>query len=419
MLIKLVERHIIDNKHQLYEEIDGLAFKSKNLYNYANYIIRQEYIFNKKYLNYNAIEKIVKDSDDYKALPAKISQQILMVLDRNWRSFFKAMQAYKINPQKFKARPKLPKYKDKKSGRNILIYTKQAISKPKLEEGIISLSQSNIEIRTKQTNIKQVRIVPRINDYYVIEVVYKKEERDLKLDKKNEIGIDIGLDNLGTVTSNKKGFRPIIINGRPLKSINVYYNKKKAQLQSNVGEKGQSRRIKKLTFKRDKKINNYLHNASRFIIDLCIENDIGTIVIGKNGQWKQEINLGKVNNQKFVYIPHSRFIEQIRYKATLVGIEVILTEESYTSKASFLDLDKIPNYKDKKQRKEPKFSGRRILRGLYRSKRGKLINADVNGSYNIIRKVFLNAFRGNRIKGVVVHPIRVTPYKLALWNKCP
>lgn len=398
--MKLVEKHIIAFNHKIYKEIDALGFKSKNLYNKANYIIRQEFIINKVYLNYNKIQKLLQNEEEYKELPRKVSQQILIMLDKNWKSFFKAMKEYNKNSDKFKGRPRLPKYKDKIKGRNILIYTIQAISKTQLKKGVVKLSGSNIKIKTKQKNIKQVRIIPG-NKEYILEVIYEQQENKLNLDINNIIGIDIGLNNLATVTSNKKGFSSYIVNGRPLKAINQYYNKQKSKLMSYVRDKGTSNKIIKLTNKRNKKIEYYLHNSSRYIINNCIKNDIGTIVIGQNKEWKQNINIGKQNNQKFVSIPHSKFIEQLKYKSELVGIKVLTTEESYTSKCSFLDNEPIS--------KQEKYLGTRVKRGLFITAQNKKINADMNGACNIIKKVIPSAFNGYGIEGVVVHPLRITP----------
>lgn len=170
-----------------------------------------------------------------------------------------------------------------------------------------------------------------------------------------------------------------------------------------------SRRIDSLTCKRNNRVDNYLHNASRWIINHLVEHGIGTLVIGKNDQWKQEINLGTRTNQNFVSIPHARFIQQLQYKAQLVGMTVLINEESYTSAASFLDLDPIPVYK---KGEKHRFSGKRINRAWYKSKNGLLIHADINASLNIITKVVPAAFRFG-IEGIAVCPFRVTPGKVA------
>lgn len=360
----------------------------------------------------------MKSHQAYKALPAKVSQQILMVLDRNWKSFFEALKAYEEKPNLFTGKPKLPKYKHKAQGRNILVYTLQAISTPALRKNLINLSGTGIEFLTlvNKEQICQVRIVPKC-DCYVIEVIYEQpESTNTELNSAAIASLDLGLDNLAALTSNQKGFVPLLINGRPLKSINQFYNKRKAQLQSRLkGNRKTSLRIQRLTRCRNQKIDNYLHHASHFIVDCLVENQIGTLVIGKNAQWKTEINLGRQTNQNFVSVPHSRFIEMLTYKCDLVGLKVMVAEESYTSKASFLDNDLIPTYGDESA-DSVVFNGKRINRGLYKSKDGTLINADVNGSCNIMRKVIPTAFT-NGIGSCVVQPRRIQPLKVKAKGK--
>ena len=327
--MQLVEKHIIKRGHKYFEEIDKLCFASKNLYNAANYLIRQNFIYGWGYLNYNTIDKLIKPCSAYKALPAKVSQQILMVLDRNWKSFFAALSEYEEHPEKFGRKPQLPKYKDKQAGRNLLVYSTQAISKTSLKKGLIKLSGTQIELTTlvDKELLRQLRIVPKC-DCYVIEVVYEQQESPTPfLDSIGLAAIDLGLDNLATLTSNQKGFVPLLINGRTVKSINQFYNKRKAVLQSKLkGNRKTSQRIQRLTRSRNQKIDNYLHHASGFIVNHLVEKGIGTLVIGKNAQWKQEINLGSQTNQNFVAIPHSRFIDMLTYKCGLVGIFVLITE---------------------------------------------------------------------------------------------
>ncbi|GET37698.1 RNA-guided endonuclease InsQ/TnpB family protein [Microseira wollei] len=401
--MQLVEKHIIDKNHQFYSELDNLSLMSKNLFNFANYIIRQEFIFKGVYKDYYKVQKLCQGTPDY-ALPAKVSQQVLLRLHESWKSFFAATIEYGKHPEKFNSIPRLPKYKHKTKGRNVVTYTNQAISKSWLSRGVIHLSLTNIFLTTKVKQPSQVRIVPKTY-HYVIEVIYDiAVPSSIEQEAQTIAGIDIGLNNLATITSNKSGFTPIIINGKPLKAINAYYNKKKAVLQSYLKYQIKtSARIKKLTHKRNLLVENYLHHASRYIINHLAANQIGTLVIGKNDGWKQEINLGRRNNQNFVSIPHARFIHLLTYKANLAGIKVIVTEESYTSKCSFLDNEPCV--------KQASYRGKRVKRGLFRSADGRLINADVNGSANIITKVFPNAF-AEGIQGVVVRPVRVTPYKM-------
>ncbi len=410
--MQLVEQHVIKRSDPRFAVVDEAAFKAKNLYNAANYEYRQAFIHQGRYLTYNEIEKRMQSHEAYKALPAKVSQQILMVLDRNWKAFREGLAAYNEDPSKFLGRPKPPKYKHKTQGRNLLVYTIQAISKRGLKHGLIRPSMLPIEIKTRHREVNQLRIIPR-SGFYVVEVVYEHEQPKSAVDPAFYAGIDMGMDNLAALTSNQPGYVPVLVNGRPVKAINQYYNKRRAELQSKLGKTGTTKRMERLTTTRNRRIDHYLHTASRWIIDDLVAHGIGTLVIGKNDGWKQEANMGKRNNQQFVPIPHARFIAMLSYKAELAGIRVILTEESYTSKASFLDRDAMPVY-DPNQKAQPRFSGKRIKRGLYRAANGTLINADCNGSGNIIRKVAPDAFQ--QAEGVedgkghkpVVHPVRVS-----------
>ncbi|KST64514.1 RNA-guided endonuclease InsQ/TnpB family protein [Mastigocoleus testarum] len=333
----LVEKHVIKKHNSYFKEIDNLCFLAKNLYNYANYLIRQSFIFEGKYLNYNAMEKLCQGSADYKALPAKVAQQILMRLHEAWQGFFSSLASYKEEPEKFFCSPRIPSYLHKTNGRFPCIYTIQAISKKYLKHSQIKPSKTNIVIPTNVNQIRQVRLVPK-GSYYVFEVVYKRLEEPQIHTSDGIAGIDIGLNNLAAVTSNIKGFKPILVNGKPLNKINAYYHKIRSKLQSLLPSKHKtSHQIQNLTRKRNFKIYDYLHKSSRLIIDYLAANQIGTLIIGHNDKWKQSIGLGKRNNQNFVSIPFDRFISMLKYKAKLIGIKVIITEESYTSKCSFID----------------------------------------------------------------------------------
>jgi putative transposase len=400
--MQLVEQHVIRAVDPRYGAIDRAAFASKNLYNAANYIARQAFIHDGVYLNNAAIYHRIKDHEAYCALPRKVSNDVLRQLDKDWTATFRALDAWRQDPSKFASRPRLPGYKHKQAGRNIVVYDAQAISLTGMRQSVIIPSQLGISIPTKQSNVKQVRIVPR-KGYYVVEVVYKREPVPAPVNPSLCAGIDIGLNNLAALTSNKAGFIPRIVNGRPVKSINQFYNKRKAELQRRLRHPGTTAQMERLTAHRTWQIDHYLHTASRRIIDLLVTEGIGTLCIGKNPLWKQEPNLGRRGNQNFVSVPHARFIDMLTYKAELVGIQVKLTEESYTSKASFLDADPLPLYGTTDT---PVFSGRRVKRGLYRAADGRHINADVNGSYNTIRKVLPNAF-GKGIAGAAVHPVRL------------
>jgi putative transposase len=402
--MQLVEQHVIRKTDPRYAAIDQAAFASKNLYNAANYLVRQTYIYEGVYLSLTEVFHRIKDHEAYCGLPRKVSNDVLRQLDTNWRTFFAARAAWQADPAKFLGRPKLPGYKDKQHGRNILIYDIQALSAPGLGKGEVIPSQLGITIPTRQATVRQLRIVPR-KGYYVVEVVYERAPVPAPVNHALHAGVDIGVNNLATIASDKPGFAPRIVNGHPVKSINQFYNKRRAELQSQLGRPGTTAQMERLTAHRTRQIDHYLHTASRRIIDLLVAEGIGTLVIGKNPLWKQEANLGRRGNQNFVSIPHARFIEMLTYKAELVGIQAIVTEESYTSKASFLDADPPPIY-DASRRGSLTFSGRRVKRGLYRSASGRRINADVNGAYNILRKVVPNSF-GQGIARTAVCPVRL------------
>lgn len=412
--MQLTERHVIDRSDPRFAAIDAAAFTSKNLYNATLYEIRQAYILDGKYLNYNQMDKRMKQHEAYTALPAKVAQQVLKQVDHDWDAFFKARKAYKEDPSKCTGRPRLPRYKDKTKGRNLLVYTAQALRGGRSKKGVQGCIQPSglpITVKTLQQHIDQVRIVPR-KGFYVVEVIYEHEQEKSAVTSAYYAGIDIGLDNLVALTSNLPGYVPVLVNGRPIKSVNQFYNKRKAELQSKLGHPGTTKRMERLTNKRTWRIDHYLHTASRWIIEDLVAHGIETVVIGKNDGWKQQANMGKRTNQNFVSIPHARFISMLQYKAELAGIVVILTEESYTSKASFLDRDEMPVYTSNRK-EQPKFSGKRIERGLYRAADGTLINADCNGSSNIIRKVAPDAFEAEGVEdekrgvALVVHPVRI------------
>ena len=401
--MQLVEKHTINRQHKFWFECDYLALQSKHLYNSANYVQRQYFFETKKYYNSIDIYHLTKKREAYRYLPTKVSKQIVRRVSESWKGWLASLKDWSKHPEKYLGKPRIPGYKHKERGRNVVIYPIDALSKPALNKGIIKLSQTNIEFPTTAKNIDQVRIVPKL-DHYVIEVVYTVDDVP-KSKGKYIAGVDLGLSNLMAVTSNHPGIRPLLINGRPLKSINQFFNKRVAASQKIEAWK----RIKQLNSKRDRRIDNYLHTVSRRVIDWCQLNDIGQLIIGNNQGGKQELNMGKKNNQEFTKIPHAKLISLLSYKAELVGIEVILTEESYTSKASALDGDKLPTYGIKTD-EVPVFSGKRVKRGLYKTSTGRTINADTNGSMNIARKVIPNAFEG--IEGLPFIPV-----VLGLWTK--
>ena len=400
----LVEKYIIDKNHSLFKEAESLCFLSNNLFNYANYIIRKKIFKSGEYLNYNAIQKQCQGTPDFRALPAKVSQQVLLRLHESGQAFFPANKQYKQHPDKFKSAPRIPKYKHKTLGRNAVTYTSQAVSKSAVKKGLIHLSQTRIVLATDVKEVCQVRILPEIYRYKIQSVYFKPVSFERRVTG-TLAGIDIGLNNLATLTENQPGFKPLIINGKPLKSINVYYHKNKASLQFKwQPEIKTSHRLRRLTHKRNCKIDNYLHSASRSIINHRAANSRETLVIAKNDGGQTGRNLGKKTNPNMVSIPDAKFIEMLTYTAQLVETNVVLVTEEYTSKCSFLDNEPLW--------KQNFYQGRGIKSGLFRDRNGTLINAYVKGSLNIIRKAFPNAFVEGR-QGVVVPPVRITPYKTA------
>ncbi|HEX8982113.1 MAG TPA: transposase [Ktedonobacterales bacterium] len=393
--MQLVEQHRIDRHDPRFAALDA-AFASKNLYNATLYQMRQQFIADQTLINYGDLDKLMQPADTYKALPAKVAQWVLKQVCFAWKSYGAAVVAYRANPGKFLGHPKFPRYLDKQ-GRNLLIYTKQAISKVALRDGFIVCSGLAARIAT-QHQPQQVRIVPHAT-HYTVEVIYELDITPTDVDSQWVAGIDLGINNLATITANQPGFVPLLVNGRPLKALNQWYNKRRAAYQAKLPNgRNTSHRLDMLTDKRNRQVNYYLHLASRRIIETLVVHRIGTLVIGKNNGWKQGANLGKRTNQSFVQIPHARFIAMLTYKAALVGINVHCTEESHTSKCSFLDSESVEHH--------DVYLGKRVKRGIFRTATGKRFNADVNGAYNIITKVVPDAF-GNGRAGVVVHPVRL------------
>lgn len=392
--MRLVERHIIkDNR------FEDVCLKSGLLYNYVLFNVRQG-IFSGDYINeYEFSTKLCKENQvDFRNLPSVVSQQVVAQVFSVTKSWMKSKKEYEKNPSKFLSRPKLPKYKRGKK-QNMVVFTASACRLK--SDGYIHFVKNIISpIKTKigDNKLCQVRIIPQAT-CYVVEVIYEKKEQDLNLNKDNVLSIDLGLNNICTCISNV-GISPFIVNGKVIKSFNQWYNKKKARLMSLIGDKGTSRRINKMTCYRNCWISDKIHKISRYIIDICRSNNIGTIVIGQNRGWKQEINLGKRINQKFVEIPFSDLINKISYKAKLIGINLITHEESYTSKIDHMAFEPL--------KKQDAYLGKRKRRGLFQSSIGKLINADINGAIGIGRKVFGDSYVSRIIdSGLAFNPIRI------------
>ena len=373
----LVEKHIIKPKHKYYDELDNLCWLSKNLYNSTLYNVRQYYFENKKLLKYQIINKMYVDTNDkdYRALPAKVAKYTQMLVEHNFKSFFGLLKLK--GKGKYDKPVKIPKYLDKKKGRQVVHYEKGAISFK--EQDYIKLSKTNIKIKTKLTKdkVQFVRLVPK-NNYMVIEVGYNIKEQEQKLND-NVLAIDIGVNNIAScVTTNGDKF---LINGKQLKYINHNYNKRIADIQSKLKlthNKNKSRYKSNITNKRNNRINDYLHKITTYIVNQAVSKNIGTIVVGYNKEWKQDTNIGNINNQNFVNIPFYRFINMLDYKCRLKGINFKTITEEYTSKCSFIDEEEIE--------KHINYVGKRISRNFFRTKKGILINADINGAYNILKK---------------------------------
>ena len=407
-IIQQVEKHIIKKSHPCYSMFCDYTHLSKNLYNHANFLVRTEFVKTGKWLRYQELDNLLRQDVDYpdyiNMMAAQSAQQTLRLLDNNWKAFFKSIKDWSKNKDKYTGRPKLPKYKPK-DGRMVFILTNQQV---KQKDDLLHFPQSFQGFTMKPRcirldnfkKINQIRIVPN-NQVFCVEIVYSISINDtLMQDNGRYMSIDLGLDNLATIVTNTS-LNPVIVNGKGLKSNNQYYNKKRAYNQSvarHMNNKFHTNRLYSLMQKRNFKIEDSLHKISKFIVTFALSNDIHTIVIGSNKTWKQSISLGKRVNQSFINIPHQKLIEKIIYKARNLDINVILTEESYTSGTSFID-GESPN-------KEFYNKKRRVHRGLFTSNKGVSINADVNAAYQIMKKVFPNVFVDG-IEGVVLHPVRV------------
>ena len=376
----------IGKNHSLYEQCDHLSKISKQLYNVGLYIFRQALIKEERWISNKEVYQLMKQNENWVLLPRKVSNQVWSQVCKSWRSWLNAVVVYKKNPSGFLGRPRMPKYK---SDRNILIYEAGAIGKRGLKNGWKRLSRTDIVFDSMGLDIVEAKIIPKGN-HYIISIVYNKEEiKNENLISERVASFDLGLNNLVAIATNQADISHTLVNGRYLKSINRHWNKTCARLKSQLPKKKYwSKRLERLTQKKMNTFDTYLHRISRKVIDWLVENQIGTIIIGQSKNWKDKINIGK-NNQKFVQIPHARLLQLLQYKFEEIGGHVILTEESYTSKASALDLDQLPRYKEEENK--PVFSGRRVKRGLYKTSKGYLINADINGALNIMRKVIRNS----------------------------
>ena len=403
---------------EAYEAIAEMCRYANNLYNVGLYNIRQYYFQEKQFLTYESNYHACKENENYALLQAGIAQQILRVVDRSFKSFFNLVK--KANNGEYRFQDiKIPHYR-KKGGMFVLVLQKNAIS---IRNGNLKLPMSyafkhqheglKVEIpfpnRIDPSTIKEVRILPCdfSGRYFKIQYVYTVQAEPKSLNEDNALGIDIGVDNLATCVPTNG--TPFILNGRGIKSINHRWNKERARLQSIADKQsikgGKTKRIYRITEKRNNQVKDAIRKAARYIVDYCILNDIGTIIVGYNKDFKRSVNIGRANNQTFTNIPFGDLRSTIKNLCERYEIQYIEQEESYTSKSSFLDNDVLPEY-NPEQPYKGKFSGKRIYRGLYQSANGTKINAVVNGAANILRKA--NRFDSSILcQGFLANPQRI------------
>ena len=398
---------------QEYVALKTLCRLSKNLYNATLYAIRQYYFTEKKYLRYESAYHALKDNENYKLLNTDIAQQTMKVVDRNFKSFFALINKAKQCDYKF-SNIKLPHYLPK-DGYFMLIIPRFTV-----KDGYFTVPMSNAfkkEFGTvklpfpknlDKKQVKEIRIIPKHNcKFFEIDFVYIQEQQTMQLNPNNALGIDLGLDNLATCVTNTGA--SFIVDGKKLKSINQWYNKENARLQSikdKQGVKGLTNRQYRLLTKRNNRVNYYMNKTARIIVNYCIQNNIGNIVVGYNLDWKLNINIGSCNNQNFAQIPHGNLRVKIKSLCERYGINYVEQEESYTSQADFFANDTLPVYNaDNPQ--EYNFSGKRISRGQYRTYQGTIINADCNGALNILRKSNLVDLRVLQARGCLDQPERI------------
>ena len=396
-----------------YENLRELSHIAKNLYNYGLYNVRQYYFEQKEYLNYEKNYAICKSNENYKLLNSNMAQQILKEVDGVFKSFFGIIKLAKKGTYDFRA-IKLPKYL-KKDGFTTLVI---GFVRVKGNELIIPYSnnykKTHKPIKIKippillDKKIKEIRIIPKDNArFFEMQYTYEVVETQRDLDKTKALAIDIGLNNLATCVTNEG--KTFIIDGRKLKSINQWCNKENSRLQSIKdlqGAKGTTKTQSILKNNRNNKVNDYINKTCRYIINYCLENNIGNLVIGYNETLQRGSNLGKINNQNFVNIPVGNIKEKLEYFCRLYGINFVKQEESYTSRASFFDNDTIPKY-NADNPTDIVFSGKRIKRGLYKTKNGYYLNADVNGALNILKKSSVVDLQVLYSSGEVDTPIRI------------
>ena len=397
-----------------YKNIKKVCHIAKNLANEAIYNVRQYYFQENAYLNYERNYALLKNSTNYKLLNSNMAQQILKEVDGMFKSFFGLIKLAKKGKYQFKD-IKLPKYLPK-DGFTTLIIGFVRLNEHKLVipySRLFNKEYKKVSIKVPpillNKSIKEIRIIPKAKArFFEIQYCYEAAETPRNLDKKKALAIDLGVDNLATcVINNGKSF---IVDGRRLKSINQWYNKQNARLQSIKDKQKLQKRITNRQAinnrNRNNKINDYMNKTARKIINYCLDNNIGNLVCGYNKTFQKDTNIGKVNNQNFTQVPLGKLREKLEYLCMFYDIEFIKQEESYTSKASFFDQDKLPIYNADNPQKY-KFSGKRIKRGLYQQSNNLLLNADVNGALNILRKSKVVSLDTLYHRGEVDTPIRI------------
>jgi putative transposase len=396
----------VNRTEQIYigynENISNLCHISKNLFNQSNYILRQQYMKREMMSSYCDLVKQFShretdENNNFQKLPAQTAQWTVKMVKQSWKSFFRIIKEYAKHPEKFRGKPKMPKYKSK-DGEFILIFTNQQC---KIVEGVLKFPKiMNMEVKTRLNNVdlREVRIVPQ-GTGYLVEIVYRKDVKDIaEIDPTRITGIDFGIRNTVTIADNihQKG---IAVKGGALNSVNQFFNMEYSRLKSisdrQIGTHCMTKRERRLFMSRKRKMKDIMHKISRFIIKYAKETGIDTIVMGHNIGWKQKTNMGRHSNQKFVQIPFNTLISMIRYKAEEARINTITIDESHTSKCSFLDGETIEHHES--------YVGKRISRGLFRSSDGTVMNADSNAAYNMIRKAIPKSFEDG-IEGVGLHP---------------
>ncbi|MEF2599707.1 MAG: transposase [Fusobacterium mortiferum] len=410
LTVKQQLKHLSKEEYLILRE---LCHSAKNLYNQAVYNIRQYYFDEGKYLNYVENNKLLKSSENYKILNSNMAQQILKEVDGAFKSFFRLLKLK--SKGEYKEKVKLPKYLPKNS------FTTLVVGFVRLNENtfILPYSQSykknhrpikiNIPPLLLDKNIKEIRIIPKFNArFFEIQYTYQVENEERNLDKNNALAIDLGVNNLATCVTNRG--KSFIVDGKKLKSINQWFNKYNAKLQSIKDKQGYGKTLtmkqKYIWNKRNNRVNDYLSKSARIIINYCLENNIGTLVCGYNNDFQRNSDIGKKNNQNFVNIPFSKLQSKLEYLCEFYGIKYVDQEESYTSKASFFDMNIIPEYKEK-DNIEYSFSGKRVRRGMYKTLKGYILNADVNGALNILKKSKVVDLEVLYHRGEVDTPVRI------------